>query len=74
MARRKNVEGRFEVTGPGIDDVICLPDAGAAISRSITAASVHNGEGTWYVRDADGTPIGYSERDKLGVITIRRTR
>ncbi len=70
MSRRR-AAGRYAVTGPGVE--VSYPEVGPAISRTVTAACAAKEEGTWYVRDVDGTPLAYSERDKDGlVITVSR--
>ena len=68
MATRKHL---FPVSGPGVD--LGYTDFGPALSRTITEASRATGPVTFYVRDARGESLGYSERDEDGVIrTVRR--
>lgn len=73
-ARNKSL--RYIVTGYGLQHKQpSYADAGPAISRTITAASDFDGEGTWYARDSiTGEIIGYSERDEHGDITTTDNR
>lgn len=63
MAQPKSL--RYIVTGPGLGVDQPEPsyaDFGPALSRSVTAASASEVEGTWYVRDSiSGVTLGYSE-------------
>lgn len=61
---------RYSVTGPGLAD-ISYADVGPAISRSLTAANASEEDATFYVRDLDGTILGYSERNDRIVTTVR---
>lgn len=71
MSARKNGKrnGKFSVAGPGLDEVT-YETLGPAISRSLTAALASLVDGTWYVRDLDGTVRGYSERIEKAVTTV----
>lgn len=72
--RRRKPSGRYEVVGPGLDDV-SYADEGPALSRALTEAVRRVGtESTFYVRDLDGTTVGYAESyTEPGVVaTLRR--
>jgi hypothetical protein len=60
MARARR-QGRYEVTGPGCEGKT-YEDLGPALSHTVTRASASKEDGTWYVRDLDGSILGYSER------------
>lgn len=70
---RKKNGGRYAVTGAGLDNVN-YADFGPALSRTVTEASKSKVEGSWYVRDLDGTTLAYSDRDEDGRITTHQLR
>lgn len=77
MARKRLPEGRYCVSGPGVDRE-GIESPGAAISfAQARAERVEAKEATYYVRDLTGKPVARVERRSSGVVetfALERTR